>query len=158
MDDQGANRESGGMRFRKLLIAWSVFWGLACVLLIVLWVWSYRTIYKVQFVMTGSRALVFITTPGPVHLGYTRSPNPIASSIQTSRLTEIERKAVQRSPWHISLRGNYKEVRVPHWLAIVACGATAMIPWLRRRFSLRTLLIAMTLVAAMLGFVVWAAK
>ena len=29
------------MRFRKLRIAWSVFWGLACVLLIVLWVRSY---------------------------------------------------------------------------------------------------------------------
>ena len=31
------------MRFRKLRIAWSVFWGLAAVLLIVLWVRSYST-------------------------------------------------------------------------------------------------------------------
>ena len=29
------------MRFRKLRIAWSVVWGLACVLLIALWVRSY---------------------------------------------------------------------------------------------------------------------
>src|SRR5690349_13539570 len=29
------------MKFRKLRIAWSVFWGLACVLLVVLWVRSY---------------------------------------------------------------------------------------------------------------------
>src|SRR4051794_7644371 len=29
------------MRFRKPRIAWSVFWGVACVLLIVLWVRSY---------------------------------------------------------------------------------------------------------------------
>jgi hypothetical protein len=29
------------MRFRKLRIAWSVGWGIACVLLIVLWVRSY---------------------------------------------------------------------------------------------------------------------
>src|SRR5690349_1139434 len=29
------------MRFRKLRFAWSVMWGLACVLLIVLWVRSY---------------------------------------------------------------------------------------------------------------------
>ncbi len=29
------------MRFRKLRIAWSVFWGLAAVLLVVLWVRSY---------------------------------------------------------------------------------------------------------------------
>src|ERR1041385_8383713 len=30
------------MRFRKLRIAWSVFWGLACILPIVLWSTSYR--------------------------------------------------------------------------------------------------------------------
>ena len=29
------------MRYRKLRIAWSVGWGIACVLLIVLWVRSY---------------------------------------------------------------------------------------------------------------------
>ena len=32
---------AGQMRFRKLRIAWSVTWGIACVLLIVLWVRSY---------------------------------------------------------------------------------------------------------------------
>src|SRR3954464_13617438 len=29
------------MRFRKLRLAWSVFWGIACVLLIALWIRSY---------------------------------------------------------------------------------------------------------------------
>ena len=33
------------MRFRKLRIAWSVGCGIACVLLIVLWVRSYKTLY-----------------------------------------------------------------------------------------------------------------
>jgi hypothetical protein len=32
------------MRFRKLRIAWSVAWAVACVLLIVLWVWSYTAL------------------------------------------------------------------------------------------------------------------
>ena len=32
------------MRFRKLRIAWSVVWGIACVLLIVLWVRSYWSV------------------------------------------------------------------------------------------------------------------
>jgi hypothetical protein len=35
------------MRFRKLRIAWSVFCGLGCLLLIVLWVWSYLYVYSV---------------------------------------------------------------------------------------------------------------
>jgi len=30
------------MRFRKLLVVWSVFWAIAAVLLLVLWIRSYR--------------------------------------------------------------------------------------------------------------------
>src|SRR5437763_4883145 len=35
------------MKFRKLKIAWSVFWGLGCVLLVVVWVRSYTWIDEV---------------------------------------------------------------------------------------------------------------
>jgi hypothetical protein len=42
MDDQRANREGGGIRFRMLRIAWSVGWGIACLVLIMLWVQDYR--------------------------------------------------------------------------------------------------------------------
>src|SRR4051812_41646326 len=37
------------MRFRTLRIAWSVFWGLACVLLVVLWVRSYQCVTMFSF-------------------------------------------------------------------------------------------------------------
>ena len=37
----GKQTSGNKMRFRKLRIAWSVVWGIACVLLIVLWVRSY---------------------------------------------------------------------------------------------------------------------
>jgi hypothetical protein len=49
-------------------------------------------------------------------------------------------------------------VRVPHCLTVLFVSALATLPWLRWRFSLRTLLIATTLVAAVLGLVVWAAR
>src|SRR4051795_652243 len=45
----------GGMRFRKLRIAWSVFWGVACVLLIVLWVRSYSWNEEFAFPAGGKR-------------------------------------------------------------------------------------------------------
>jgi hypothetical protein len=50
-------------------------------------------------------------------------------------------------------------VTVPIWFLVVAMSTTAVAPWLRwlmsiRRFSLRTLLIATTLVAVGLGLVV----
>jgi hypothetical protein len=48
------------MRFRKLRIAWSVFWGIACVLLIVLWVRSYSR----QAVSIGSIAIENLRSSG----------------------------------------------------------------------------------------------
>jgi hypothetical protein len=42
----------------------------------------------------------------------------------------------------------------PHWFLIVLFVALTAIPWIRWRFSLRTLLIVMTLLAAMLGLAI----
>src|ERR1043165_7568872 len=42
MDDQATTRTRGGMRFLKLRIAWSLGCGLACVLLIGMWIKSYQ--------------------------------------------------------------------------------------------------------------------
>jgi hypothetical protein len=45
-----------------------------------------------------------------------------------------------------------------YWLLAVPTFAFAMAPWIPRRLSLRTLLIATTLLAVVLGFAVWAAS
>jgi hypothetical protein len=42
----------------------------------------------------------------------------------------------------------------PHWLLLLYTVTLGTIPWLHWRFSLRTLLIAMTLVAVVLGLIV----
>ena len=49
------------------------------------------------------------------------------------------------------------QVVVPHWFLVVSTATLATVPWVRR-FNLRTLLIVMTLVAAVLGLVVYATK
>jgi hypothetical protein len=45
----------------------------------------------------------------------------------------------------------------PHWFPVLLSAAFAAAPWFRRtwKFSLRTLLIATTLVAVVLGLIVW---
>ena len=45
---------------------------------------------------------------------------------------------------------------VPHWLLVLILAACTAVPWVQwsKRFSLRTMLIATTLVAVVLGFVV----
>jgi hypothetical protein len=47
---------------------------------------------------------------------------------------------------------------VPYWLIVFVIAPIAAIPWLRARFSLRTLVIATTLVAVVLGLAVWATR
>jgi hypothetical protein len=43
---------------------------------------------------------------------------------------------------------------LPHWFPVLLTALLATVPWLRWRFSLRTLLIAITLVAVGLGVIV----
>jgi hypothetical protein len=47
---------------------------------------------------------------------------------------------------------------LPYWFLVGASVAMATASWLTWRFSLRTLLIATTLVTVLLGLVVWAAN
>jgi hypothetical protein len=53
-------------------------------------------------------------------------------------------------------------VSAPAWMVAVLLATViapvATVPWLRWRFTLRTLLIATTLVAVVLGLVVWAVR
>jgi hypothetical protein len=51
-----------------------------------------------------------------------------------------------------------RAVIVPYWAMIVAVATVAPAPWFRWRFGMRTLLIATTLVAVVLGLIVYAAK
>ena len=45
-------------------------------------------------------------------------------------------------------------LRAPHWFLLILSLAIAFLPWMQLKFSLRTLLIGMTLVAVGLGLVV----
>jgi hypothetical protein len=48
---------------------------------------------------------------------------------------------------------------IPHWFPTLLFAAFAALPWLPfKRFSLRTLLIATTLIAVVLGIIVWVAR
>jgi hypothetical protein len=56
---------------------------------------------------------------------------------------------------HLGMNG---DTTAPHWFAMLTALAIAATPWLRWRFSLRTLLIATTLVAVVLGLIVWLSR
>ena len=153
-------RPNQPMKFRTLRIAWSVGWGLACVLLIMLWIRSYKNDDAVQ-APPSSDPLVLRSSKG--QLTFWR-PHLAAPSEPTKMLIEDEDDLLNGSRrWMFWGFGRVpihprSIVLVPHWFPVVFVAALAAIP--RRcqlcwRFSLRTLLIATTLVAIVLGLIVW---
>src|SRR6478735_11109675 len=74
------------MRFRKLRIAWSVFWGLACLLLIVLWVRSYW--WQEQFVRINSRSGRFLTLGQCSGAVFLRTGDPTPRDLRANPISD----------------------------------------------------------------------
>jgi hypothetical protein len=150
------------MRFRKLRIVWSVACGLLAVLLVVLCVrsywWSYMPIYRrgQTIVAVGAvRGIAcfhwrtwqpFVTVGNP--LGWDLVGG--AAETMASGLKPVEWRR-DTDPSTVSALF----VSVPCWYCVTVLATLVAVPWLRYRFSLRTLLIATTLVAMVLGLIVW---
>jgi len=136
-------------------IAFSATCGIVAVLLCVLWVRSY------WFVDGGMGTVGGWFTASSSERGYCYIGGGeedefhewkyyVASVPQTSP----HRKLTFR------IASDGAEIFVPHILLVSLLGALAISPWLHlpRQFSLRTLLIATTLVAVVLGLIVWGAR
>ena len=144
---------------RTLRIAFSAVCGIICVLLIVLWVRS----YSVTDVVYG-----WFPLPGYLQLNL--------SSGQVKLIANGER---QKPEWHYESQESYPlrqtwifkldmssrfgwwlDITVPHWFTVLLTAALSAAPWIRwsKRFSLRTLLVVVTLAAVLLGVVVYAIR
>ena len=153
------------MRFRKLRIAWSVFWGLAAVLLIALWVRSYvwrDGCYIASRIHLsscyGQITLDAALPPYSFEQDWSYWCDSAESTFRGFGKLEFARRNLLMFSWE-SFRP-FRPCYFPHWSMVVPLAAFAIAPWIRSlslRFSLRTLLIATTLVAVALGLVVWAA-
>jgi hypothetical protein len=150
------------MKYRKLRIAWSVGWGVACLLLIALWVRSYG---HYDYVIGTVRQ----NTDGFGDRIYLLSGSGVLSYVQISRVYTIELKPLtylwypsdgRLDLWELTSDGEQLRISVPHWFALLLSIGLAAACWLRwpNRFSLRTLLIAMTLVAVVLGAMVYSMR
>ncbi len=153
------------MRFRKLRIAWSVACGIACLLLIILWVRSYSYIDSFHFNIPGWPYGVRVNSiqggSGIVIRDYSYASSGFMASYSTptSRFNYQDHYGQRLDDGWFHLLGN-KEVLVPYWFVVMSSGALAAAPWVRwsKRFNLRTLLIATTLVAMVLGLIVWSVR
>jgi hypothetical protein len=139
---------------RYLRIAFSATCPIACVLLILLWVRSYRGCDVVYW--APSTRLTMSSASGVIGVSVT---NTGATPKWAWNTIEIMPGPVPS--WYFKSDHNGTHLRFPHRLPIVVfavMGVVASRPWLRKlkwQFSLRTLLIATTLIAVVLGLSVW---
>ena len=155
------------MKYRKLRIAWSATWGVVAMLLCVMWVRSYWR----NDMLSISREATVISLWGDMSLCSQEPKGRLMPwSIVSERIegtawehekhvTEslLRSGAMFRKGFYISHNGR-SAVAIPHWLLAIAAAAITPLPWVPFRFSLRTLLIATTLVAVGMGLIVWAAR
>ncbi len=163
------------MRFRKLRIAWSVMCGIACLLLIVLWAHTVHNQIKGFTWVSDSRTVSFVIfrhwiqfdggyydasfpdalrPDGYYYDHHVDHPDPLTSPVHRWLAQHHNPPLTDRSTMTIA---------GPLWCPILLTTLLAILPWTisldrLRRFSLRTLLIATTLVALVLGLAVWAAR
>jgi hypothetical protein len=149
------------MMLRKLRIAWSVFWPVSTVLLIVLWVRSYTWDDSVSGPTPGGYGYLLESIPSRLEIQLWNSIFP--ANLASYRLTELSAKGIEAAPftgWGFGFykRPNYLIIHLPYWFLITVAGTFSTTPWLHWRFSLRALLIATTLVAVVLGLIVWLSR
>ena len=132
---------------RLLRFGWSVGWAIVCLLLIALcvrsyWGISYQVLWHGQYV-TAER--------GQLHIDKVFWVAPVLRA-ESAKLWPY---LFDRGEYRGNLVNTIGDGTVlPLWLVLLPLTALAIAPWIRWRFSLRTLLIVVTLVAVVLGVIV----
>lgn len=148
---------------RGLRIAWTAVFGILCVLLILLWVRSY---WSVDYVDT-SKALHnwhVASRKGEILISESYSPPPPVAVRRWDWNFNYEWYYKQNFPERVLLGFQFhhgwdgKRTTVPYWFPVVLSALPIALVWLPWKFSLRTLLIATTFIAVMLGLATYATR
>jgi hypothetical protein len=131
---------------RYLRIGWTVFCGIVAVLLCVLWLAGFLGGYELLIHPFTDRVLWMASGPWHFVVSYFPMPGSDADGESTGfRLPIIGEGMYGRGLLHFA---------IPYWFLLLVINFVAVVPWLPfKRFSLRTLLIATTLIALIMGLV-----
>jgi hypothetical protein len=162
------------MKHRKLRIAWSVAWGITVLLLIALWIRSY---FRTYVVLTRYQSFVcgILSSYGELGLEIGKDRYHRADLFMEGRQIHIE-SSQRMNSWEpekhrplldicgfrlrnylLNTRGDPRlNFALPFWFASSICVMSIALPWIpwSVRFSIRTMLIIMTLTAIAVSFAV----
>jgi hypothetical protein len=163
------------MRFRKLRIVFSAMCGVACLLLIVLWVRSYWHFDQFGKVISSRSYFGGGALQGQCLFSYSSNPKYIAglkvAGVDGWHKGDVlvedwirATPSAQNQPFGSLLIRGFKfgksDFRVPHWFLVLLSATCAAVTWPKwsRRFTLRSLLITMTVVVVLLVAIIYAIK
>jgi hypothetical protein len=144
------------MRFRKLRIAWTVGWIIISLTFLYAWRRS-QQFHDFVVCFRASDIAVMGSDCGEIYLAPHAYPGKLSDRtngwgyyISSARptLNELANLPIL----------SQRTIHSPYWSLVAASFTLAALPWLRSQFSLRTLLIATTLVAVVLGLAAWAGR
>jgi hypothetical protein len=153
-------------KFRKLRIFWSIVFGMLYLLLVALWVRSNSWTSSAYWIYSNGQAILLSSDNGNIQFLWERNAsfgNKTGWFFQQVELPAKFREARARRSW-VSNRFLWEsgparvQVFIPYWLPVFLCGLASALPWLRRRYSLRAILIAAAIAAVGLGVIAWAEK
>ena len=149
---------------RYLRIAFSATCLIACVLLIVLWVRSYWYVAVCAGPRIGRQIVTIGTIPGVCGVGIVPSYQPNTAPWTVLGEDADEWWSVCTTPYSRAwgfFDCSTGGISIPYWFAVLFAATLAAATWIKDikwRFCLRTLLIATTLIAVVLGLIVWATR
>ena len=142
---------------RRLKIAASLFWLLVAVVLVGLSVWSSLSRFGVQHQASSGDVTGISSEGGDLLVFHSDASDWAALRWRGAPLTGWFFHKFPRNPYQPRMASRWRaksfSLVVPYWAPTMIAVALAAMPWLRWRFSIRTMLVATTLIAVTLGYV-----
>lgn len=145
---------------RRLRFAASVLFAVVCMSLIALWVRSYYYLDDLSEPISRARGIQLTSVEGQVRVSINKLNPAVAIRWSDWDLFSVESKSgyaqseVESTKWGFVFAAmDYWAIWAPHWFLVLISASAACLPWIPRRFSLRTMLLATTLAAVVLGLV-----
>jgi hypothetical protein len=147
-------------KLHKLRIAFSVLCGIVCLLLVALWVRSYFAQDFVKGHAPGAPALGIISDSGSIFLGIYGWDEQNPFSPRWAWFSKTANGAMEGNAFgfQFSSAPGGPRILLPYWIFPFFAAALAAMPWIRRQFSVRTLLIITTFAAVLLGAIGYAIR
>ena len=142
------------VKFRKLRLAWSAASAIACVSMVALWIHSIW--FSDHMIISGIHHLYFVESArGNLWFNATTRPMSWSQGLLFFKtglplLDNNFRTPSNFLGFHLTFSAGHYSI-IPHWFVAAIATASAAIPWIRWRFSLRTMLIMVAAIAVLLG-------